>query len=90
LLSEGPSAATSWLGGVGVPAGWRLVPEDPTAEMMTAGDKAYRLASGTWGESGKWVERDQPRYAGLDGIVPAYRAMLSAAPLPPAPTQGEE
>lgn len=58
----------------GAPAGWKLVPEEPTPEMIAAGEDAFQ-----WHQDagGQWV---------LDDASPdaCYRAMLSAAPPPPA------
>lgn len=72
--SKSPQAVT-------VPAGWRLVPEEPTLEMLEAG---YKTA----------VPDGDPPYDVFyypiqrEYCVPFWRAMLSA--LPPAPQQGGE
>lgn len=60
--------------GGAVPAGWKLVPEEPTAEMIAAGNDLLPFTRGT----------ETHRMVG--GKVPEdyYRAMLSAAPPPPA------
>ena len=49
-------------------AGWRLVPEEPTIEMIDAGDNAYEPTyTGTY----------------TSDPCTVYRAMLAAAPQPP-------
>jgi len=53
---------------------WRLVPVEPTEDMKTAGAPLI----GQYREAGK-------RYAEA-----AYRAMLAAAPTPPAQDQGDD
>ena len=56
-----------------VPEGWRLVPVEPTREMLLAAEAKHPPA-------GK---------AGAIGLaVEMYRAMLSAAPLPKEPGHG--
>ena len=54
-----------------VPAGWNLVPVDLTKEMQAAGEAA-------WAESYSQYK---------NGILHGYRAMLAAAPRPPANLQ---
>ncbi len=54
-----------------VPVGWQLVPIDPTEAMWRAGDDCQ--------DSDPSMD-DSPSYY-------AYKAMLSAAPTPPAPVQ---
>lgn len=65
-LAEQPAPVAE--AGAAVPAGWRLVPEEPTEAMVKA---AYAMPN-------KWGAR-----------VDAYRAMLAAAPPPPAREIGE-
>lgn len=59
----------------GVPAGWVLVPVEPTMEMYEAGYDATRLADGTpqFANAGF--------YLGHSGNI--YRAMIAATPTPP-------
>lgn len=63
----------------GVPSGWKLVPEEPTPEMLARGTKAAdeKLAA--------WRGYDQ-NGTGLDGmhfcVREAFKAMLASAPAP--------
>lgn len=55
----------------GVPEGWKLVPVDPTHEMEVSGCQGYMIADGQWRMHNSSMGH-------------AYRAMLEAAPIPPA------
>lgn len=60
--------------GVVVPAGWKLVPDTATPEMIKAGLEKVALA-----------ERiGMPEYSSDDGIDMAWDAMLAATPTAPA------
>lgn len=61
---------------VAVPAGWKLVPVEPTAEMITGACRATVL-----GED----EDSEPVYLEPREALSAYSAMLAAAPQPPMP-----
>lgn len=61
---------------VAVPAGWRAVPEEPTEEMIEAGDDLIPVTRGT---ESYLIGRG--RNGAPENI---FRAMLSAAPPPPA------
>lgn len=66
-------------GAGGVPAGWKLVPVEPTEEMLVHGQEAW-LAM--------W--RSKPSIEDCKEAENTYKAMLSASPLAPqAATQGE-
>lgn len=65
---------------VAVPAGWQLVPVDPTAEMLEAGRKAQKKP------------RLHVSHAMSDEFMTlavGYSAMLAAAPPPPVSQKGE-
>ena len=62
-------ALTLLAGGAAIlPPGWRIVPEEPTEEMLAAGRSAFRSYC--------------LRY--MEGHPAVWDAMLSAAPTPPA------
>lgn len=62
------------------PKGWKLVPEEPSEEMLAEGDSAIPRFE---------AELDGSRLMGREGALACYRAMLAAAPLP-TPSQPEE
>jgi len=59
-----------------VPEGWQLVPKEPTEEMLLAAQRAV----GDHSDPEDWLE-DEGRE-----IAQVFRALLSAAPPPPHPT----
>lgn len=63
----------------GEPAGWRIVPIDPTIEMLDAGDEAMR-------DFPPSISRYETQ---LPPKVAYYRAMINAAPQPADPVSGE-
>lgn len=56
-----------------VPQGWKLVPVEPTMEMVEAGDKSHKASS--------WL------IGGANAVPATYTAMLASAPQPPAEQQ---
>lgn len=56
-----------------VPQGWKLVPVEPTMEMVEAGDKSHKASS--------WL------IGGANAAPATYTAMLASAPQPPAEQQ---
>lgn len=68
--------------GVRVPEGWKLVPVEPTEEMLGAGLRA-KLEDGSSAFPGKDIIRS------WDNSQAVYRAMLAASPLEPVPGDSE-
>ena len=70
-------AAPAAKGGMEVPAGWKLVPTEPTTEMRQAANKSVvvNTPDGTWALGVMEADR-------------AYRVMLAASPPPPAGAAG--
>lgn len=59
---------------VGVGEGWRVVPIEPSEEMLAAADSAIPRFE---------AELDGSRLMGRDGALEAWNAMINAAPEPP-------
>ena len=64
-----------------MPAGWKLVPVEPTPEMVTAGMDGLGSCVGSCGEASPPDRSD---------IADSYRAMLSAAPAFPVELEQPE
>lgn len=78
--------------GSGVPEGWKLVPVEPTAEILGA------LALDVWPEdvdAGRRLQRLRSTnvvapVSEIEAAVGKYARMLAAAPLPPSPAAKED
>ena len=68
-----------------VPAGWKLVPVEPTEEMRDAGKDAHYEAETRTSDSDAWSLTGFAHRAVRASYV--YRAMLAAAPQPPVVEQ---
>lgn len=66
-----------------VPAGWKLVPVEPTLGMIEAGQDAHYDAEKRIQEPGAWEQGGFAKRAVRAAHV--FQAMLAAAPQPPAP-----
>ncbi|WP_449411037.1 hypothetical protein [Methylobacterium komagatae] len=92
---EKHSAAPAAKGGTEVPAGWKLVPEEPTTEMLVASNLALdaHISSFTKEQRGsRWGKPDGIGYRvkSREKATVRYRAMLKASPPPPAGAAGDE
>ena len=66
-----------------VPSGWKLVPEEPTDDMREAGKGAHYEAETRISDSDAWILTGFAHRVVRASYI--YRAMLAAAPQPPAP-----
>lgn len=69
-----------------VPAGWKLVPEEPTDDMREAGKVAHYEAETRTSDSDAWILTGFAHRVVRASYI--YRAMLAAAPQPPATQRG--
>jgi len=65
-----------------IPAGFKLVPIEPTQSMEIAGQNAHYKAENKSKESGAWEEKGFARPRRITCANYVYAAMLAAAPNP--------
>ena len=69
-----------------IPEGWRLVPVEPTREMLSQGETAIENQNDAVQGSGQ--NASYTILHGMEAAHDAYKAMLAAAP--PAPALGQD